>query len=118
MSKTPKNTAVKHGTEDLEARLAALRAEVDEIMLALAAKAEAEKADIEAKVEDAAKSAATTAEELSEEILRDARRALKQIHKQAASLEKTLGVETRANPLQTLLIAFGAGFIASLLIRR
>lgn len=115
MSKAPAKTAPKQGTADLEARLAALRSEVDEIMAALAEKAGDE---VEQVAEDAMKSAATTAEDISEEILKDARRALKQIHKQAATLEKTLGVQTSNNPVQTLLLAFGAGFIASLLIRR
>lgn len=115
MSKAPAKTAPKQGTADLEARLAALRSEVDEIMAALAEKAGDE---VEQVAEEAVKSAATTAEDISDEILKDARRALKQIHKQAATLEKTLGVQTQTNPLQTLLIAFGAGFIASLLIRR
>lgn len=108
MSKAPKNTEVKQGSEDLEARLVSLRAEIDEIMAALAEKAKAE----------AAETAADTAEDIGEEVLKEARRALKQIHKQAASLEKTLGVQTRANPLQTLAIAFGAGFIVSLLMTR
>ena len=115
MSKAPAKTAPKQGTADLEARLAALRSEVDQIMAQLAEQAVEE---VEQVAEETVKSAATTAEDISEEILKDARRALKQIHKQAATLEKTLGVQTRANPLQTLLIAFGAGFIASLLIRR
>ncbi|MFN4185531.1 MAG: hypothetical protein ACK4M6_12150 [Hyphomonas sp.] len=118
MSKAPAKTAKKQGTADLEARLAALRSEVDEIMAALAEKAEAEMDEAEQSAEETVKSVADTTEDISEEILKDARRALKQIHKQAASLEKTLGVQTRSNPLQTLLIAFGAGFLASLLIRR
>lgn len=111
MSKAPKNTEAKQGSEDLEARLVSLRAEIDEIMAALAEKAQAE-------AEEATQSAADTAEDIGEEVLKEARRALKQIHKQANSLEKTLGVQTRANPLQTLLIAFGAGFIVSLLMTR
>lgn len=111
MSKAPKNTDVKQGSEDLEARLVALRAEIDEIMAALAEKAQAE-------AEEAAQSAADNAEDIGEEVLKEARRALNQIHKQASSLEKTLGVQTRANPLQTLAIAFGAGFIVSLLMTR
>lgn len=118
MAKAAGNTVKKQGEPDLEARLAELRAEIDEIMAALAAKAEAEKAEAEDVAEEVLTSAAASAEDISEEILRDARRALKQIHKQAASLEKTLGVQARANPLQTLLMAFGAGFIVSLLLRR
>lgn len=110
MAKAPAKTAPKQGTADLEARLIALRSEVDEIMAALA--------EAEGAAEETVESVATKAEDISEEILKDARRALKQIHKQAATLEKTLGVQTSANPVQTLLLAFGAGFIASLLIRR
>lgn len=90
-------------TAALEARLEALRAEIDDIQASLAGNAEAE---------------AVAAREISEEVLKEARQALKKIHKQAASLEEALGVQTRDNPLQALLMAFGAGFVLSLLLRR
>lgn len=110
MSQTPrrkKAPAADVATPDLEARLKTLRAEIDEIQAALGLPADA-----------GVQAAAETAEEIGEDILKEARRALKQIHKQASTLEATLGVQTRDNPVQTLLIAFGAGFLASLLLRR
>ncbi|MFN4025353.1 MAG: hypothetical protein ACK4MQ_11000 [Hyphomonas sp.] len=110
MSDTPRKKKVPAAAADtaaLEARLEALRAEIDDIQAGLAATAGKE-----------AGTAAAKAGEISEDVLKEARQALKKIHKQAASLEETLGVQTRDNPLQTLLIAFGAGFVASLLLRR
>lgn len=114
-SRSKKNAPAATGnTADLEARLAALRSEIDGILEAMVEQADAEKEEA-AKVTEEAK---TAADDIGEEVLREARRALKQIHKQAASLEKTLGVQTRSNPLQSLLIAFGLGFIVSLLMTR
>lgn len=105
MSDTSRKKKTPAGTDTaaLEARVEALRAEIDEIQASLAENAEAE---------------AVAAREISEDVLKEARQALKKIHKQAASLEETLGVQTRDNPLQALLMAFGAGFVLSLLLRR
>lgn len=116
MTDAPKRTASKKkpvpaGTAaDLEARLILLRAEIDEMMSSLGNTPEGRS--------QAAASVAGAAEDVGDDIMKEARKALKQIHKQASSLEKTLGVETRRNPVQSLAIAFGIGFLASLLVRR
>lgn len=106
MSDTPrkkKPAAAAADTAALEARLEALRAEIDEIQASLAGKAEKK---------------AEAAAAINEDVLKEARQALRKIHEQASGLEETLGVQTREKPLQTLLVAFGAGFVVSLLLRR
>lgn len=82
---------------------------MDEIKAVLAAASPAD---------EPAEPAEVAADLVGEEILKEARQALKQIRRQTASLEKTLGVETRTHPLQSLAIAFGAGFLVSLIMRR
>ena len=94
-------------TKDLEAKLEALRADMDDIMKALGQKAEEEVAETKGKIGETA-----------EDLMSDLRDALKEIRKQAGTAEQVIETNTREHPFQSLLLAFGLGFLISLVMRR
>lgn len=102
-SKRGKSSTAK----DLEAKLESLRADMDEIMKALGQKAEDEVSDVKGKIGETA-----------EDVIGDLRDVLKQIRKQAGSAEQVIESNTREHPLQSLLLAFGLGFLISIVMRR
>lgn len=101
--KRPKSAS----TRDLEAKLDSLRADMDEIMKALAHTAEDEVADVKGKIGETA-----------EDLMADLRGALNEIRKKAGTAEQVIETNTREHPLQSLALAFGLGFLISLLMRR
>jgi ElaB/YqjD/DUF883 family membrane-anchored ribosome-binding protein len=103
---TPKR-ARSASTKDLEAKLEALRADMDDIMKALGHKAEEEVAEAKGKIGETA-----------EDLMSDLRDALKEIRKQAGTAEQVIETNTREHPFQSLLLAFGLGFLISLVMRR
>jgi len=94
--------------QELEARLEGLRAEMDEIVRALAGKAGKQAAEVKESVTGNS----------AEEILDELRRVLVDIKRRAGEAEKRTIETAREHPMQSLLVAFGAGFLASLLLRR
>jgi ElaB/YqjD/DUF883 family membrane-anchored ribosome-binding protein len=78
---------------------------MDEIMKALAHKAEDEVADVKGKIGETA-----------EDLMADLRGALNEIRKKAGTAEQVIETNTREHPLQSLALAFGLGFLISLLI--
>ncbi|WP_291201985.1 hypothetical protein [Hyphomonas sp.] len=105
-SKRAKAAADK-ATRELEARLEALREEMDEILSTLGKKTET-KADALADIFSG---------EAAEEVLGELRAIVTEIKEKAVAAEKKVVETARENPLQTLLVAFGVGFLASLLLR-
>ena len=105
-SKRAKAAADK-ATRELEERLEALRAEMDEIMSSLGKKAET-KAEAIADIFSG---------EAAEEVLAELRAIASDIKEKAVAAEKKVVETARENPLQTLLVAFGVGFLVSLLLR-
>ncbi len=114
MSDTSSNTskrakaAADKATRELEARLDALREEMDEIMGTLGKKAD-RKIDALADVFSG---------DTADQIMQELREVLVEIKEKAGAAEKKVVETARENPLQTLLIAFGVGFLASLFLRR
>jgi ElaB/YqjD/DUF883 family membrane-anchored ribosome-binding protein len=106
-SKRAKAAADK-ATQELEARLEALRAEMDEIKASLGKKAE-KKFDALADVFSG---------DAVDEVMDELREMVSQIKDKAGAAEKKVVQTARDNPVQTLLVAFGVGFLASLLMRR
>lgn len=100
--------AAEKTTQELEARLASLRADMDEIMTALAGKAEKQVSEFSSAISGAP----------GEQVLEDLREAVAEVKRKAASAEKKVADTARAHPLEALLIAFGIGFLASFLLRR
>lgn len=86
----------KDTTEELSAELAALRADVNAILKTLSS---------------ASKDAAGIAKDKAREKVGD-------LKDQAVSVEEDLIDRVQSHPVQTLGMAFGAGFILSLLMRR
>lgn len=105
-SKRAKAAADK-ATQELEARLEALREEMDEIRASLGKKAE-KKIDALADIFSG---------DAAEEVLDELRTIVTEIKEKAGAAEKKVVETARENPLQTLLVAFGVGFLASLLLR-
>jgi ElaB/YqjD/DUF883 family membrane-anchored ribosome-binding protein len=99
--------AADKATRELEERLEALRAEMDEIKSSLGKKAE-QKAGALADIFSG---------DAAEEVLDELRAILTDIKEKAGAAEKKVVETARENPLQTLLVAFGVGFLASLLLR-
>ncbi len=95
-------------TQELEARLEALRSEMDEIRRALAGKAGNQAAEF--------KEASTG--NPAEEILDELRQVLGDVKRRAGEAERKVVETAREHPMQSLLVAFGVGFLASLLLRR
>jgi len=54
----------------------------------------------------------------AEDVIDELRGIVNQIKEKAGAAEKKVVATARENPVQTLLVAFGAGFLASLLLRR
>lgn len=106
-AENPPKRAKSATAKDLEAKLDSLRADMDEIMKALAGKAEDEVTDVKASISGA-----------KDDLLDDLQEALKEIRKKAGSAEKVIEDNTREHPLQSLLLAFGLGFLISILLRR
>ncbi len=106
-SKRAKAAADK-ATRELEARLEALREEMDEIRSSLGKKAE-KKFDALADVFSG---------DTAEDVLDELRAVVSQIKEKAGAAEKKVVETAKDNPVQTLLVAFGVGFLASLLLRR
>lgn len=106
-SKRAKAAADK-ATQELEARLESLRADMDEIMKALGDKAGKQASEV--------KEAFTG--NRAEEILDELREVLGDVKRRAGDAEKKVVETAREHPLQSLLVAFGVGFLASLLLRR
>lgn len=106
-SKRAKAAADK-ATAELEARLESLRADMDEIMKALGDKAGKQAAEV--------KEAFTG--NRAEEILDELREVLGDVKRRAGDAEKKVVETAREHPMQSLLVAFGVGFLASLLLRR
>lgn len=106
-SKGAKASADK-ATRELEARLEALRQEMDEIRASLGKKTE-NRFDALADVFSG---------DTAEDVLDELRGIVNQIKEKAGAAEKKVVQTARDNPVQTLLLAFGAGFLASLLLRR
>jgi ElaB/YqjD/DUF883 family membrane-anchored ribosome-binding protein len=100
--------AAEKTTEELEARLASLRADLDEVLSAIAGKAEKQASEFSSSI------ASGPAQQIIEE-LRDV---LAEAKKQAGNAEKKVTQTAREHPLEALLIAFGVGFLASFLLRR
>jgi ElaB/YqjD/DUF883 family membrane-anchored ribosome-binding protein len=99
--------AADKATRELEERLEALRAEMDEIKSSLGKKAE-QKAGALADIFSG---------DAAEEVLDELRAIVAEIKEKAGAAEKKVVETARENPLQTLLVAFGVGFLASLLLR-
>jgi ElaB/YqjD/DUF883 family membrane-anchored ribosome-binding protein len=99
--------AADKATRELEERLEALRAEMDEIKSSLGKKAE-QKAGALADIFSG---------DAAEEVLDELRAIVTEIKEKAGAAEKKVVETARENPLQTLLVAFGVGFLASLLLR-
>jgi ElaB/YqjD/DUF883 family membrane-anchored ribosome-binding protein len=53
-----------------------------------------------------------------EDVMDELREMVSQIKEKAGAAEKKVVQTARDNPVQTLLVAFGVGFLASLLMRR
>lgn len=106
-SKRAKAAADK-ATQELEARLESLRADMDEIMKVLGDKAGKQAAEV--------KEAFTG--NPAEQILDELRDVLDQVKRRAGDAEKKVVETAREHPMQSLLVAFGVGFLASLLLRR
>ncbi|MBA4338121.1 MAG: hypothetical protein C0421_04680 [Hyphomonas sp.] len=106
-SKRAKAAADK-ATQELEARLEALRAEMEEIKASLGKTAE-KKFDALADVFSG---------DAVEDVMDELREMVSQIKEKAGAAEKKVVQTARDNPVQTLLVAFGVGFLASLLMRR
>jgi ElaB/YqjD/DUF883 family membrane-anchored ribosome-binding protein len=100
--------AAQETAAELEARLAALRTEMDDILKAIASKAEKQVSEAtEALTGDAA-----------ENVLRELREAVGEIRRKTADAERKVVDTAREHPMQTILIAFGLGFLVSLMLRR
>jgi ElaB/YqjD/DUF883 family membrane-anchored ribosome-binding protein len=97
----------KTGTEDLQAQLDALRAE----LAALAGSLQADGKKMAEALKD-------RAEGLSEEAKVRARAALHDIRAETDRLEDRLEAQVRDKPLQSILMAFGLGLIVSIFLRR
>jgi ElaB/YqjD/DUF883 family membrane-anchored ribosome-binding protein len=95
-------------TQELEARIEGLRAEMDDIVRALAGKAGKQAAEVKEPVTG----------NRAEEILDELSQVLGDIKRRAGDAEKKVVETAREHPMQSLLVAFGAGFLASLLLRR
>lgn len=106
-SKRAKAVADK-SAQELEVRLEALRAEMEEIKASLAKKAE-KKFDALADVFSGG---------AVDDVMDELREMVRQIKEKAGAAEKKVVETARDNPVQTLLVAFGLGFLASLLMRR
>jgi ElaB/YqjD/DUF883 family membrane-anchored ribosome-binding protein len=100
--------AAGESAAELEARLAALRTEMDEILKAIASKAEQQ-------VSEAAEALTGNS---AGEMLRELREAASDIRRKTADAERKVVETAREHPMQTLLIAFGLGFLVSLMLRR
>ncbi len=106
-SKRAKAAAGK-ATKELEARLESLRDDVDDIMKTLGKKAGKQGDEVPGVF------SGNPVEHLMDE-LRDI---IGDIKHQASAAEKKVVESARDNPVQTLLVAFGAGFLVSMLLRR
>lgn len=95
-------------TKELEARLESLRADMEEIMKALGDKAEKQVSEV----------AGALSGNPAEQVLEELREVLAEVKRQAGNAEKKVTETAREHPLQALLVAFGVGFLASLLLRR
>jgi ElaB/YqjD/DUF883 family membrane-anchored ribosome-binding protein len=100
--------AADKATQELEARLEALREEMEEIKASLGKKAE-KKFDA---LTDVFSGGAV------DDVMDELREMVSQIREKAGAAEKKVVQTARDNPVQTLLVAFGVGFLASLLMRR
>lgn len=100
--------AAEKTSEELEARLASLRADLDEVLTAIAGKAE----------KQASEFSSSMASGPAQQVIEELRDALAEAKKQAGNAERKVTETARAHPLEALLIAFGVGFLASLLLRR
>jgi ElaB/YqjD/DUF883 family membrane-anchored ribosome-binding protein len=100
--------AADKATQELEARLEALREEMEEIKASLGQKAE-KKFDALADVFSGG---------AVDDVLDELRAIVSQIREKAGAAEKKVVETARDNPVQTLLVAFGLGFLASLMMRR
>ena len=94
--------------QELEARLDALREEMEEIKASLGKKAE-KKLDALADVFSGG---------AVDDVMDELREMVSQLREQAGAAEKKVVQTARDNPVQTLFVAFGLGFLASLLMRR
>ncbi|MFN4225350.1 MAG: YqjD family protein [Hyphomonas sp.] len=109
MARPSSNTsrAAKDAVRNLEARLAELRSEIDGIMAELADKTGAK--------------ATATAEDMAdtgEWLLDDLRSAIANLKRQASEAEQKVVAQAREHPVQSLAVAFGVGFLVSMLLRR
>ena len=95
-------------TRELEARLESLRADMDDIMKSLAGK-------VDEKLDQAADA---LSDNPAENLLDELRDTLAQLKRHANNAEQTVVDTTRDHPFQSLLIAFGVGFLVSLFLRR
>lgn len=100
--------AAEKTSEELEARLASLRADLDEVLSAIAGKAEKQASEFSSSI------ASGPAQQVIDEI----RDVLAEAKRQAGNAEKKVTQTAREHPLEALLIAFGVGFLASFLLRR
>lgn len=106
-SKSAKAVADKT-TRELEERLESLRADMDEIMTTLGRKAEKQAGEFKGALSG----------NPAEQVLEELRDLLADVKRQAGNAERKVVETARQHPLQTLLIAFGVGFLASFLLRR
>jgi ElaB/YqjD/DUF883 family membrane-anchored ribosome-binding protein len=100
--------AANKATRELEARLESLRADMDEIMKTLAGK-------VDQKLDDAADA---LSDDPAESLLDELRDTLSQIKRYSNNAEQTVVDNTRDHPFQSLMIAFGIGFLVSIFLRR
>lgn len=112
MANTGSNTskrakAAASAVKDLEARLAELRGEIDDVLTELA--------------ERTGKKVSEAADEVADEgetLLDDLRDTVRELKRKAIDAEHTVVDATRDRPVQSLLMAFGVGFLVSALMRR
>ena len=101
-------SAAASSARELEARLESLRADMDEIMKTLAGK-------VDQKLDDAADA---LSDNPAESLLDELRDTLSQLKRYTNNAEQTVVDNTRDHPFQSLMIAFGVGFLVSMFLRR
>ncbi len=100
--------AAEKTSEELEARLASLRADLDEVLSAIAGKAEKQASEFSSSIANGP----------AQQVIEELRDVLAEAKKQAGNAEKKVTQTAREHPLEALLVAFGVGFLAAFLMRR